>query len=191
MKEIFVERDIVLKEFVNVWNSGVEIGQSLQDDFLKYTRQISARKCLKMGACGEDLDDMVSDACLSFFQAVSNKQFIVTDNPIAAYVSKVTRNVVLNRSEKQNSKNNWVGKQIEEMKLPRTKRPVEEEVINRESIRKIGESIDILSKRQKEAILLVAEGFTHKEICNNLKITEYELNSRIYRARIKIKSSLL
>jgi RNA polymerase sigma-70 factor (ECF subfamily) len=188
--ERFVYRDTVLRSFVANWTTNVAVSPDLQQEFLGYFGQIVARKCLRMGMRGEGLVDTLDKVRLEFITAVDKGNYMMTEAPVASYLSTLTRNSILNEQKKRRAANNWIGKQEQEMVLPKSERPVEEEVDSREGIRIICKIVEDLPEKQKEPIVLLAQGFTHEEICETLGISDRALESRLYRARQTLSTKL-
>ena len=67
---------------------------------------------------------------------------------------------------------------------------IEINLINNESIQAILAAIKLLPKNQQEVLLLAAQGYSHKEISDNLGIAESASTSRLSRARQKLKEIL-
>jgi RNA polymerase sigma factor (sigma-70 family) len=190
MRERFVERDTALKEFASAWVVGGGITEQLQEEFMGFCGQIASRKCLRMNIRGERLDETVAQVQFAFIVAIATGRFVITDAPAASYVSTLTRNEIIGRASKDKAQGNWIEKILEEHKLPRAKRPVEEEVIIRESLRQVEAALDGLSPEQRRVVLMLAAGYTHPEICGHLQITDQILRNRIFRARQKLKEIL-
>lgn len=192
-QEQFIERDTRLKEFAIKWRPGVEVEEKLQQDFLNYSGQVASRKCFRMNVRGEGLDDIVAKVQFSFLIAIASGKYVVTDAPVAGYISTITRNDIFNAAAKQKAKSNWVERQVKEFKVKinnRSPRPVEEEVIETETLREIFNAIGDLTPKQQEPILLLAQGASHKEICLLLQVTAQVLRNRIFRAMEALREVL-
>lgn len=184
--ERYIERDTRLKEFAAKWKSGVQVEEELQQDFLNYCGHVASRKCLRMNVKGERLNDVVAEVQFGFLIAIALGKYVVTDAPVAGYISTITRNNIFNDAGKEKSKTNWADKNAREIGVKIKNgglRPVEEEVIETETLREIFEAIGDLTPQQQESILLLAKGASHAEICRELQITDHVLRCRIFRAR--------
>lgn len=184
--ERYIERDTRLKEFAAKWKSGVQVEEELQQDFLNYCGQVASRKCLRMNVRGERLNDVVAEVQFGFLIAIASGKYVVTGAPVAGYISTITRNNIFNDAGKEKSKTNWADKNAREIGVKiknGSLRPVEEEVIETETLREIFEAIGDLTPQQQESILLLAKGSSHAEICRELQITDHVLRCRIFRAR--------
>lgn len=191
--ERFIERDTRLKEFATKWKTGICVDEELQHDFLNLSGQVSARKCLRLNVVGEKLNDVVAEVQFAFLVAIAPGKYVVTDAPVAGYISRVTQNEIFNDAKKNKAKSNWVEKRVEEFKFKNTNRstrPVEEEVVEKETLREVFIAIGDLVPQQQEPILLLAQGLSHKEICSRLQITDLVLRNRIYRGMKTLRKVL-
>ena len=67
-----------------------------------------------------------------------------------------------------------------------------EELEKKEASIVLFEKIDQLPNNQKQAILLHKfEGYSHKEICEKMKLSQASVESLIYRAKISLRKSLV
>lgn len=192
-REQFILRDSRLKEFAAKWRPGVEVEEGLQQDFLNYCGQIASRKCFRMNVRGEKLDEVVAEVQFGFLIAIASGKYVVTDAPVAGYISTVTQNEIFNAAAKRKAKSNWVERYVKEFKVKiknRSSRPVEEEVIETETLREVFDAIGDLTPQQQEPILLLALGASHIEICRELQITDKALRNRIFRARKTLREVL-
>jgi RNA polymerase sigma factor (sigma-70 family) len=192
-REQFIKRDTRLKEFAIKWKPGVDVEEELQTDFLTYCGQVASRKCFRMNIKDDRLDDVVAEVQFKFLVAIALGKYVVTDAPVAGYVSTITQNEIINAGKKQRSKSNWVERYVEEFKIKsvnRNPRPVEEEVIEAEALSEIFEAIAELTPEQQEPVLLLAKGASHDEICQELQITDNALRNRIFRARKTLRDAL-
>ena len=193
MKERFERRDARLKEFAATWKPGVELEAELQQDFLTYCGQIASRKCFRMNVRGEKLEEIVSSVQFAFLLAIATGKYLITESPVAGYLSIATRNEIFFRAAKDKAKTNWVEKRVGEMKVSvknRSLRPTEEEVVTSETLGEIFGAIGDLSPEQQAPILLLAQGASHQEICEELQISDSSLRGRLYRARAEIREAL-
>lgn len=171
----------------------MEVEEELQTDFLTYCGQVASRKCLRMNIRDDRLDDVVAEVQFKFLVAIALGNYVVTDAPVAGYVSTITQNEIINTGKKQKAKSNWVERYVNEFKIKRVNRsprPVEEEVIETEALSEIFEVIVDLTPEQQEPILLLAKGASHAEICSELGITDLAMRNRIYRARKTLREAL-
>lgn len=117
----------------------------------------------------------------------------MTAAPVAGYISTFTRNEIFNAAAKRKAKSNWVDRYVKDFKVKienQSPRPVEEEVIETETLREIFGAIGDLTPQQQEPILLLAQGASHMDICQELQITDKVLRNRIFRARKVLREVL-
>jgi RNA polymerase sigma factor (sigma-70 family) len=197
MKERHPRRDERLKEFALEVQNGNNPSVELQEDFLFYTKQIAARKCLRMGMGGERLQDFIDGAVFDVFIAIRTGKYEVTNSPAAAYVSMVTRNHVILNSKKMRTAKKWLRKQKLELSGQRRrkksgiryeeKREVERRVIFRQTLAQVLKEIDELTEPQRDVLLLSIRGFSYKEIRRKMGLSQSALGNRLFRAREKLR----
>lgn len=191
--EQHLERDSTIRDFCLAIQTGQPVSPLLAEKFDEGVRQIAARKALRMGESGEEVNDIVSAVITKFYDAIVRKAYRPIDAPVASYISNTTMWEIINarkragvrsRREVHDSQHTWADAQASVIK-----RPVEQITEARLTLAKITEEMKTLPIAQQQVIRKVPY-FSAEEICSELGITGSELRNRLYRARKNLRMAL-
>lgn len=138
---------------------------------------------------GEEAEDALQNALASVWMARAR---LAPEKPVAAYLTTVTLNKCRDRLRRRK-----VGQVLgfgafqPGIEWPADQPDAETEIADREALRQVARAMDRLPVRLREALVLVAiDGRSQREAAQLLGVSEKTVETRIYRARKRLRDDL-
>lgn len=196
-RELFVERDKILRTFCQALQAKNEIPDELASGFDTSVRQIAARKALRKGLSGDVVDEVVSETMVKIFGSMTSGKFVPKNAPMAAYISTQAGWIAINlekrtgvqRRREEPLELTLGDRPVRPKKTLAISRPVEEAVERRLEMTEVKEAIEKLNSYQAKVMRIVST-HTREEICQILGLTDSAFRNVLYRSRREIKERI-
>lgn len=140
----------------------------------------------RMLGAGEEAEDALQNALASTWVARAK---LDPAKPVAAYLTTVTLNKCRDRLRRRKVARFLGFGQVEtDMQVAADQPDPETEIADRQALEQVSRAIDRLPIRLREALILVAiDGCSQREVAELLGVTEKTIETRVYRARQRLR----